>query len=371
VRVVVLGSYAPSLIQFRAPLLRAMVARGHAVTTMAADGTPAIRDALDAIGVAYEDVPLERAGTDPTRDLRTIAALTRRFRAIAPDVVFAYTMKPVLYGHLAARIAGVARRAAMITGLGYTFLGQDRWRRRVLRRAVSTGFRIALAGADHVFVQNADDLRDLDAAGALPRGVPRTIVRGSGVDVEHWAPAPVPDGPPVFVFVGRLLREKGIDDFVEMARRVRAKHPDARFVAVGSVDPNPASVSARDLASWKADGIIDYRGEIPDVRPLLASCHALVLPSYREGTPRSVLEAMAVGRPVIVSDVPGCRDTIVDGEHGFIVPVRDPAALAEAAGRVIADPARVRAMGARARARVESLYDARAVAAVMLDAMDL
>lgn len=369
--VVVFGGFAPSLILFRAPLLAAMVARGHRVTTLAADGTPEIRAKLAAIGVAYEEVELQRAGTSARTDLATLAALTRRLRQLAPDLLFAYTIKPVTYGHIAARLAGVPRRYAMITGLGYAFLGQDRLARRVLRRAASTLYRIALAGANGLFVQNPDDEHDLRAAGALPRRLPITMVRGSGVDIDHYAPRPVPAPPLVFLYIGRLVHEKGIGEFVEMARRVRAAHPDVRFRAVGWIDPNPASIGHAELEAWVREGVIEYGGELADVRPELAAAHVLVLPSYREGTPRSVLEAMSTGRPVITTDVPGCRETIVSGEHGLLVPARDPAALAAAAEQMIRDPDQRAAMGTRARARIEQLYDARVVAAAMLDAMKL
>jgi glycosyltransferase involved in cell wall biosynthesis len=290
-------------------------------------------------------------------------------RELRPDLVLAYTLKPVLYGLLAARAAGTARRFAMLTGLGYTFLGQERWQRRILRRGVALGLRTALAGASGLFVHNPDDLRELREAGALPRAVATTIVRGSGVDLAHYSPAPLPPGPPVFLFVGRLLREKGFEDFVELARRVRRDHPQIRFRAVGWVDPNPASVGHAEVARWVDEGTIEYIGEVADVRPHVAASHVLVLPSYREGTPRSVLEAMAMGRPVIVTDVPGCRETIEDSVHGFLVPVRDPGALTNAARCFVERPEMISEFGARARLRVEQLYDATSVAKTMVDAM--
>jgi glycosyltransferase involved in cell wall biosynthesis len=369
-RVVVLGGWAPSLIQFRGPLLAAMAARGHRITAMAPDGTSQLRDRLAAMGVTFEDVALQRTGTDALADVRAIAALVRRLRALEPDLLFTYTIKPVVYGNLAARLARVPMRHAMVTGLGYAFQGQEHMRRRVLRRAASMMYRAALAGADGLFLQNPDDHRDLADAGALPRDVPVTLVRGSGVDVDHYAARPFPTGKPRFVYVGRLVREKGIVEFVEMARRVRAIRPDVTFTAAGWIDPNPASIGRGELDRWIADGTIEYLGDVPDIRPVLAEAHVLVLPSYREGTPRSVLEAMSTGRPVIVTDVPGCRETIVDGEHGLVVPVRDPAALATAARRMLADHD-LPAMGRAARARIEALYDARTVAAQMLDVMGL
>ena len=368
--VVVIGGYAPSLILFRKPLLEDFTSRGHRVIALAASPAPAITQQLAELGVAFEPLALDRTGLNPLADASVIAHLVGTLRRIAPDVVFAYTFKPVIYGLLAARAAGVPRRYAMITGLGYSFAGQDRWQRRLLRRGVSAALRATLSTATGVFFQNPDDLADLRAARAIG-ATPSHLVRGSGVDVDHYTAQPFPDGPPTFLYVGRLLREKGFEDFVEMARRVRRSRPDVRFVAVGWIDPNPASVAAAEVARWVEEGILEYPGEVADVRPHLARCHVLVLPSYREGTPRSVLEAMATGRPVIVTDVPGCRETIVDGQHGMMVPVRDPAALAAAAEQLLADPERMRAMGRRARDRVERLYDARQVAAQMTEVMRL
>ncbi len=369
--VVVIGGFAPSLVLFRAPLLAEMIRRGHRVTTLAADEAPAITERLDALGVKFEPVSLERAGSNPLADLRSIALLAAHLRKLQPEIVFAYTLKPVLYGLLAARLAGTSRRFAMITGLGYVFMGQDRLRRRILRRGVAAGLRAALAGAAGMFVQNPDDLRELREAGALPRSLDPVIVRGSGVDLAHYAVAPLPAGPPVFLFVGRLLREKGFEDFVQLARTIRAAHPEVRFRVVGWIDPNPASVARSELDRWMADGTIDYVGEVTDVRPHLAASHVLVLPSYREGTPRSVLEAMSTGRPVIVTDAPGCRETIEHGVHGRMVPVRDADALVAAAEQFLADPDSIIEMGRRARARVEELYDADQIARRMADEMGL
>lgn len=369
--VVVLGGYARSLTLFRGPLLAAMVARGHRVTAMAADASPATTRELAALGVAFEEIPLARTSLDPRRDLATLLHLRRRLRALRPDAVFAYTIKPIIYGGLAARLAGVPRRYAMITGLGYAFMGQDQLRRRALSALVARLYHLGLDGAEAVFLQNPDDLRDVTARGLLSAVGKTQLVRGSGVDVDAYPLTPLPPGPPRFLFAGRLLREKGFLDYVEMARLVRARHPDVRFTALGRLDPNPTSFTAADLAAWKREGILDHPGEVADIRPFLAEHHVIVLPSYREGTPRAVLEAMSMGRPAIVSDVPGCREVVDPGATGLLVPARDPAALAAAALQLIADPAALAAMGQRARQRVLDLYDARQVAAAMLATMQL
>ncbi|MGN6103563.1 MAG: glycosyltransferase family 4 protein, partial [Kofleriaceae bacterium] len=327
-RVVVIGGWAPSLIKFRGPLLAALVARGHQVTAMAADGSPEVTAALGELGVAFEPLFLQRAGLDPRADLRTLITLTTRLRERAPDAVLAYTIKPVIYGMIAAALAGVGRRGAMITGLGYALTRARSPKQRVVAQVARGLYRLGLGRSHVVFFQNPDDRRELEQLGVVPRHVRVAMVRGSGVDLDHYAPSPLPDGPPRFLFVGRLLRDKGIGEFAEAAARVRARHPDARFQIVGWIDPNPESVSRADLDRWIAAGAVEYLGATDDIRPHLRAAHALILPSYREGTPRSVLEAMSMGRAVITTDAPGCRETVVHGESGLLVPVGDAGALA-------------------------------------------
>jgi glycosyltransferase involved in cell wall biosynthesis len=371
VRVVVAGAYARSLVMFRGPLLAALVARGHDVIAIAPDGDETTRATLAAMGVDLVRVPMQRAGLDPRADVRTVAALVRCFRDLRPDAVLAYTIKPVVWGGIAARIARVPRRFAMITGFGYAFQGQDRLRRRALAAAVRGLYRAGLAGCDAVFFQNPDDRRDFADMRLLPATARVEVVRGSGVDVDHYAVAPRPAGPPSFLYVGRLVTEKGLLDYVEAARRVRARHPAARFRVVGGVDSNPSSVKPAEIEAWVREGVIEWAGELADVRPEIARASVLVLPSYREGTPRSVLEAMSMGRAVITTDVPGCRETIVDGVEGRLVPPRDPAALAAACRAMFTDTEATERMGAAGRRRVEALYDARVVAARMVDVMGL
>ncbi|HEX4492975.1 MAG TPA: glycosyltransferase family 4 protein [Acidimicrobiia bacterium] len=370
-RVVVIGGWAPSLVRFRGPLLAAMVARGHDVIAMAADGSDVVTRQLAELGVRFEPIALARTGIDPIEDTRAFAALVRTLRAHRPDLVFGYTIKPIVYGSLAASVAGVPWRAAMITGLGYALATPRTAKQRAVAVVARSLYRAALARCQAVFVQNADDLAELRARHVLASTAPVTMVRGSGVDLEHYAKAPLPDGDPTFLFLGRLLHDKGIGEYVAAAARVRERHPQARFRVVGWLDSNPECVRRDELDRWCAAGLIDYRGPTEDVRPHLRDAHVVVLPSYREGTPRSVLEAMSTGRAVITTDAPGCRDTIVDGVSGLLVPVRDPGALARAALRLVESRALVERLAAGARARVESLYDARQVASQMLETMGL
>jgi glycosyltransferase involved in cell wall biosynthesis len=381
-RVAVIGGFLPSLIQFRGPLLAAMVARGHEVTALAprtapgdglaaGDGDAAVLAQLAALGVGFAPFALERAGIDPVADIRTIASLARRLRSLRPDLVLGYTIKPVIYGSLAARLAGVPGRAAMITGTGSALAAPQTPRQRVVGAVARGLYRAGLAQCQVVIFQNTDDRDELLRLGALPPHVRTAIVRGSGVDLAHYAPSPLPAGPPVFLFLGRLLRAKGIHEFVAAARAVRARYPAARFRIAGWLDPNPESLTRAELDALVADGTVEYLGATDDVRPHLAAAHALVLPSYREGTPRSVLEAMSMQRAVITTDAPGCRDTIVDGDSGLIVPVRDDRALAKAMLLLATSPALIAQLAAAGRARAVELYDARVVAASVIAALGL
>jgi glycosyltransferase involved in cell wall biosynthesis len=355
-------------------LLAAMVARGHAVTAMAPEGSGTdaeVRAQLARLGVGFAPVELERTGIDPVADARALVGLVRRLRALGPDLVLGYTIKPVIYGSLAARLAGVPNRAAMITGLGSVLASPRTAKQRVVAAIARGLYRAALAQCQAVIFQNTDDRDALSRFGAVPRRARVAVVRGSGVDLAHYAPSPLPAGPPVFVFLGRLLRDKGIAEYLAAARSVRARHPEARFRIVGWFDPKPESLTRAELAAAASDGTVEYLGATDDVRPHLAAAHVLVLPSYREGTPRSVLEAMSMNRAVITTDAPGCRDTVIDGDSGLIVPVRDASALADAMLRLIASPALVARIAAAGRARAVELYDAHAVAASVLAVLGL
>lgn len=366
-RFVVIAGYAPSLVNFRGPLLRALRAQGHQVIALAPGEAPEVQQTLASWGVHYFPISLERTGMDPRRDSRDMAALTERLRELRPDAVLAYTIKPIVYGLLAARAAGVARRYALVTGLGYSFQGEG-LKRKALSQVTGQLYRAALLGARRVIFQNPDD-RNLFVERGLVRPEQTTIVNGSGVDLAHYAPAPLPDAP-IFLLIARLLREKGVVEYVEAARQLRAEAPNARFLLAGPLDSNPSSVSAAELEGWVAEGTVEYLGELKDVRPALAQSSVYVLPSYREGTPRTVLEAMALGRPVVTTDAPGCRETVEPGVNGLLVPVADVPKLVGAM-REMLDADKRQAMGAASLALARRKYDVNVVNGQMLEALDL
>lgn len=371
--ILILASLAVSLRNFRGPLILAIQAAGHEVHAMAPgllDDTET-RDWLVERGVICHDVPLSRAGLNPLADLRSMLALRRLMRRIAPDLFLGYTAKPVIWGLIAARLARVPQRVALITGLGYAFTGSTGRLRGMMRLALSRLYKTALRRATLIFFQNSDDRADFQNMGLIPPEVRVRLVAGSGIDLDHFPMQPLPPGPVRFLLIARLLSDKGIREFVAAARLVRADWPEAEFHLVGGTDPNPAGIAEAEVQSWHTDGDLIWHGQLSDVRPLLAQSHVYVLPSYREGTPRTVLEAMASGRAVITTDAPGCRQTVAAGETGFLVPVRDVEALAAAMRRFLQEPKLIERLGRAGRARAEQVFDVARVNAQMLKSMGL
>lgn len=355
-RIVILGNYAPSLVNFRGPLIRSLVLAGHEVIACAPDKHDDTRERLAALGATFRPIDFERTGMNPRREARTVRAFVKLFRDTRPDVAFTYTIKPIAFGTIAARIAGVPRVVTMVNGLGHAFLDTSP-KGRALRFVVENLYRVALSAADAVLFQNADDRDFFLRERVLFRRSKTAITNGSGVDVDFYEKAPMPDGPTRFLLVARLLSEKGIREYAAAARIVKRERPDVRVQLLGPFDEHAAALSRGEVEAWVNDGLIDYLGETKDVRPYLKSAHVFVLPSYSEGTPRSVLEAMATGRAIITTDAPGCRQTTVHGETGLLVPLKDATALAAAMVKLVDDRALVEKMGDAARTRCVEIYD--------------
>jgi len=329
---------------FRGPLLKRFHRQGYRVLAVAPKQgiDPAV---FRQAGVEFIDWPVKRAALGAASDLVHVYALWRLLRQQKPDILFAHTIKPVIYGMFLGWIAGVPRRVAMIPGLGFAFIKGRSLKRTVSSLVARIGYRVSLPRASLVVVQNRDDRQALIDFGALPRSMPVAVVNGSGVDMTHFSPQPLPPGPVTFLMVARLLIDKGVMEFVEAARIVTSQHRDIRFVLVGSADENPTAVPPDTLRAWREDGPVEVCGFMADPRPAYAACHVYVLPSYREGTPRTTLEAMATGRAIITTDAAGCRETVEHGVNGLLVPVRNAPALAAAMIELAADPVRIQAMG--------------------------
>ena len=372
IRICIIGNQAFSLLNFRGPLIADMAAKGLKVFALAPDFNEDARAAVRALGAEPVDYSLSRTGMNPMRDAVDTLRLAILLRQLKPDMNLAYIPKPVIYGTLAAWLARVPHRFALITGLGYAFTPSarsDSVKRRLLRHLVLHLYKAALRHADMVFFQNDDD-RALFINEGVVREAQSIRVNGTGVDMERWQSAPPAMKPVTFLLAARLLRVKGVVEFVVAARQVKAMHPEVRFVLLGSLDSNPSALSRAELDGWVAEGILEWPGHIPDVRPWLAQTSVYVLPSYyREGVPRSTQEAMAMGRPVITTDAPGCRDTVTDGENGFLVPVRDTEALAAAMEKFILQPELIERMGQASRRIAEERFDVRKINRIILREM--
>ncbi len=335
----------------RLPVARAARAEGYDVhlATPPGPSTPAVR----AAGIEWHPIRLARAGRDPRSELSSMADLYRLYRRLSPNIVHHVTPKPVLYGTPMARLAGVHAVVNAISGMGHVFADRDGRGRRVLRRAVGAGYRAALQHPHmRVIFQNRDARSDFLARGWV-RASEVVMIRGSGVDVAEFAPpAAPPQGPPVVVLPARMLRTKGVGEFVEAARALRAQGVGARFVLVGDPDPgNPASIPELQLRAWEAEGVVEYWGHRCDMPAVFAGAHVACLPSYLEGLPKALIEAAACGLPIVTTDVPGCREVVDQGRNGLLVPCADSAALAHALRNLVSDEALRRRMGAASRAR--------------------
>ena len=368
--VALLGSYGPSLIIFRGALIQDLIARGHKVIAMAPDLGPALADQLKALGAEPLQTPMVNNSLNPLSMLKSLNALRRVFAATRPDALIAYTIKPVTLGSLAASRAGVGNIVGLITGLGFAFTEGDGVRRRISRLAATFLYRRALRRNRLVIFQNPDDRDYFRQKNILGDETPSIVVPGSGVELDKFQPAPLPEKP-CFLMVARLIGDKGVREFGEAARRLKQSYPEASFRLAGWFDDSPDGISRDELARMEAGGL-QYLGKLDDIRPALAAASVFVLPSrYREGTPRSSLEAMAMGRAVVTTDMPGCRETVIDGDNGFLVPPRDPEALFSALEKFLIDPDLAVRMGARSRKLAEERFDVAKVNRMIIDASGL
>lgn len=370
-RFLIVAGLAESLLNFRGELLMALAHRNIEIH-VAAPGLKVgdkLRERLESLGYHVHNIPLGRTGTNPKDDLRTFISLLRIIVAIRPHYLLGYTVKPVVYGSIAGWVCRVPNRFALITGLGYAFQGSSD--RNGVRRIVEGLYRFALARVKGVFFQNPDDRALFQARGILKDGVESVVVNGSGVDTKKFRYSIIPEGKLRFLLIARLLGDKGVREYALAAERVRSRFPHVQFALAGWIDESPDAIRESELEKWIADGSIEYLGRLTDVRPAIADCSVYVLPSYREGTPRTVLEAMAMGRAIITTDAPGCRETVVDKENGFLVPVKSVEALEEAMVSFVMRPELACEMGARSRAVAEERYDVHKVNAVMLREMGI
>lgn len=347
-RILITVNLAWNILNFRMGIVRALVQEGHEVTVLA----PGDGSQLEAVGLRHIPLVMDAKGLNPLSGLAMVAQMTRHFRAERPDVILSWTIKNNIFGAIAAKRVGIPF-IPNVSGLGTAFLSGG-----ALQFVAETLYRRAFKRLDTVFFQNSED-RDFFTSRRLVQSTQAQLLPGSGIDLTRFSPATMPEGPPVFLMIARLLRDKGVVEFAQAAKMVRAKHPDATFCLLGSLDAdNRSAIPETLLREWEAKGIIRYLGTASDVRTHIASSHCVVLPSYREGAPRTLIEAAAMARPVIATDVPGCRAVVKDGHTGLLCAARSGDSLAAACLRFLDMPLNERtAMGQAGRARMESHYD--------------
>jgi glycosyltransferase involved in cell wall biosynthesis len=355
-RIILVCNTAWAIYTYRQGLIRTLVARGVEVVVLAPpDRTFAL---LAQMGCRCIALPVASKGTRPREDLGTLWALYRHYRTLRPHLIFHYTIKPNIYGSIAAWLARVPS-VAVTTGLGYVFIQASR-----AAKIAKWLYRVAFRFPREVWFLNRDDLDAFRAQRLLAHPERARLLHGEGVDLDQFAFAPLPARPAfAFVLIGRLLWDKGVGEYVEAARRLRARYPHARFRLLGPVGvDNPSAITRDEVAAWEREGVIEYLGEAHDVRPFIADADCVVLPSYREGVPRTLMEAAAMGRPIVATDVPGCREVVADGVNGLLCAARDAASLADALARMLErSPDARRAMGERGRQKVAAEFDERDV----------
>lgn len=367
-KILIFASEARSLVVFRWQLLKDLKRAGHEVIAVAPNQDPQTTEQLTGMGIHYRVVAFNRTGINPINDLRLLAMMSRLMQEIRPDIVFNYTIKPVIYGSLAAYFTGVPKIYSMVTGLGYIYSGQS-FKQLALQAITKRLYRWSLASNQVVFFQNNDDQQLFRQARILQATSRSVLLAGSGIDSSQFVPVPLPQAP-VFLLIARLIWEKGIQQFAEAAQQLKTRYPQVRFCVIGPIEQSPSAIPEAQIRHWHEQGIFEYLGATRDVRPYLAQASVFVLPSfYREGVPRTILEAMAMGRAIITTDAPGCRETVEKERNGFLVPIKDSLSLANAMERLIQDPDLLSRMGHESRIMAEERYDIHKVNGVILTSM--
>lgn len=369
-KIVIFASSAESLINFRYHLIKKFLDSNHVVVACA----PVIKknekalNMLHELGVKFISLNLKNTSLNCFNDFFVFKEFFKIIKNEKPNIVFGYTIKPVIYGSISARFCKVDSIFSIITGLGYIFIGET-LKLKVLRFFIERLYKIALKFNAKVFFQNPDDL-DLFVSNKIVDKAKTVLINGSGVDLVHFVPLPLPDQIR-FLFIGRLLRDKGIYEYVNAAKDLMRRYTDVEFLLVGDLDTNPTSITREELQKLIDEKVVKYLGHLDDVRVALAQASVFVLPSYREGTPRAVLEAMAVGRPIITTETPGCRETVEGVCNGFLVPVKNVDKLVKAMEKFILNPQLISKMGEESRRFVVKKYDVNNINQVILTSIGL
>ena len=370
---VLVASTPWSIIPFRGKLISGLCDLGievHICAPFTKGDSSIIQKLRDNYGVDTHTTPLGKAGINILSDFRYLMRLIEIIKLVKPEMMLCYTMKPVIYGTIAGWIAKVPARFSMITGLGFLFIESQGVFKRGVQFIGTSLLWFSLLKNHKLFFQNIDDKDLFVDRNLISSNKPTCVVNGSGVDLVHYDKRPLPSHAS-FLLIARMIKNKGIREYIEAIRLVKKSHPKVKFSMVGGIEENIDGVDPKEIQSWVVEGLVDYKGPLPDVRREIENCSVFVLPSYREGTPRSVLEAMSMGRAVITTDVPGCRDTVRSGLNGFLVRPKDCCDLADAMRRLIEDEELRTEMGEKSREYAVEKYSDVSVASEIMAGMGI
>lgn len=375
-KIIMIGTVASSFYGFRAELIQQLLTKGYQIYAFTSEYSGDDLKKLEALGVIPVTYELNRGGVNPLADIKATYSLSKKIKKIAPAMVFSYFSKPVIFGTLAAKMAKVPQVIGMLEGLGYTFTDQPeglKKKTQLIKNIQVLLYRLALPQLDKLIFLNPDDPKDLLEKYSI--SVKETAVLGGiGLNLNEYVYLPIDSAklPVSFLFIGRLLKEKGIHDFVSAAKKVKEQYPDTQFTVLGEIDSsNPGALQQSELDELISTEVINYPGYVDNIKQWIASSHIFVLPSYREGVPRSTQEAMAIGRPVITTDVPGCRETVIDGVNGFLIEKWNPEALVEKMIYFIENPDQIEKMGYESNKIAQERFDADKVNKRLLTIMGL
>lgn len=353
-KIAVVSSHTPSLFWFRMDMMKNFIAQGYQVLAIGQAPEQEWRDKFLQHGIQYRQVFVERNGMNPLKDLKTLRELKCLLKEERPQKIFCYQAKTVIYTCLAAQKNKIKEVYPLIAGLGSGFRS-DSFKGKLIRFVMTLGYKKSLKYSAHIMFQNNDDLSVFLKA-KIVKSEKCSIINGSGVDIQKFAVVPLPKTP-TFLMISRLIKDKGIIEYLKACEIVKHQYPIVRCMLVGPFDSNPSAIQPKELQIYIDKGVVEYFGEQEDVRPYISQTSVFVLPSYHEGTPKTVLENMSCGRAIITTDAPGCKETVIDGENGWLVPVQNVEAIAEKMIDFIQNPMRINVMGTKGRALVEEKYD--------------